>query len=418
MQPMNPPPEHRSSIFKDIENWQSAYNDLVKRKAELEESAEHEQNILEMINSFEQFCKDYINRFYDTAIKPEAATFPPDWLGSTIEKVLLGYWEPIRRAAEQYQIGYYKDLLDRGYVQLENFRMGRHQMGLDKPVVLYLEKTGVYKRYPFGNIYLIGIPLMDAYNDDWMAMWHELGHHLYWNSRINFENQSYYQGRQPNFFKQEIDDAVATLTAVEDEKEKIRRILSSWTEEIFADVVGAKIVGPEFVTAAWKKVSREVETGEDLFKSDGKHPSPFFLPYIRACVFGEQFLISQPTWEQRFGSLPFTQLLDNKTKAYLLKIENLLSAIKSFVNKIGPKLTNVRFESWFSGYSALDELVNFIVNDHPSYSPIEFARILLRPQIVEGGAGWTCANCGATNDSIYLWCQNCGAFILFAISPA
>lgn len=417
----NPPPEQRPNIFKDIENWRSAYAKLVQNKAE--KDTEHEKNIIETINLFEQFCKDYIDSFYDKSIKPEEASFPAKWLESTIEKVLLGYWEPILRAAEQYQVGHYKELLDLGYAKLENSKMGRQKIGLDKPIVLYFEKTGVYKRYPFGNIHLIGIPLLDAYRGDWNAMWHELGHYLYWNSKVNFENQSYYQGRGPSYFEQAINESVDGLKAREPEKERMRRILALWTEEIFADVIGTRIAGSEFVNAAWEKVLHEAETQNDLFKTDGKHPILYFLPMIRSFVAGEQSMIPQTTWEQRFGRLSFTTLRDSKNNDYLFRIENLLSVLKIYITKIDQKLATAKFESWFSGSSALEDLVAFILKDHPDYSPLEIARALLKPQLVERGADWVCGNCGTANSSadissifgvgIVGKCKECGSLTWF-----
>jgi hypothetical protein len=297
---VNPLPEKESKLFIDIENWRSTYNKLLEDNNQIGDSAKHYQDIVGLINLFEQFCKDYINRFYDKSVNLDEAAFPPEWLANTIEKVLLGYWEPIERAAEQYQVRFYRDWLDCGYRKLETSQKGSQPIGKDKSIVLYLEKTGVYKRYPFGNIYLIGIPLMDAYNDEWNAMWHELGHHLYWNSQINFESQNYYQGKGPGLFAQALNEAVLSLKARDAEKRRIREILNLWTEELFADVIGTKIAGKDFVNAAWEKISRESETTNDLFKSDGKHPIPFFLPHIRSFVIGEKFSIPQDTWDQRF----------------------------------------------------------------------------------------------------------------------
>ena len=412
IKPVNPKRSEPSDVLKDVSNWKSVYKESCQKKESEGEPTKHEQNILDIIISFEQFCNEYVNDFCDSNIKPEDALFPQEWLDNTIDQVLLSYWEPILKAAEQYQIKHYRDILDSGYEVLDSLTSLRQNLGLEVPIVLYLENTGTYKRYPFGDIYLIGISILDSYEGDWIAMWHELGHHLYWNSRLNFENLNFYEGREQNFFGQQIDNSLLALNTDVDETKQIKKILNAWTEEIFADVIGTKIAGAEYVNAAFEKVFKKVEKKEDLFQSDGKHPCPYFLPFIRAYAMGKEFPTIKKTWEMQYGEITFTELKDGKDeegRASTVRIENLLIAIEKSVKNIDKKLNSVNFGSRFSSAAAWKEAQRFLENLDKGLPLKELVRKHLQPNIIEGAQDWNCRVCGRSNSNRFSTCQNCGA---------
>lgn len=409
MRPVNPKNEDQFSVPKDVANWKSVYEKICQDKAANNENSKHEQNLLEIIKSFEQFCKDYINLFCGPTVKAEDALFPQKWLTGKIDNVLLDYWEPIQKAAEQYRVDHYRNILNRGYEKLGSFQQALEQIMPDMPIVLYLENTGKYKRYPFSDIYLIGVPIPDGYEDDWNAMWHELGHHLYWNSRINFEKKNFYQGRSEGFFEREIADAVKKLETDGFEKNQIQKILNAWTEEIFADIIGTMIAGQGFVSAATDKVLKSIEKKENLFQSDGRHLFPYFLPFARECAKENQLLPINQTWEKHYGEITFTGLRGRSSKIRIIKIENIRIALENSIKNIKSKLKQVSFGSRLTSRSALEELVNFVRKAYPNLSPEEFARKLLSTNIIEGGADWNCKECGHSNSNDDNKCQKCGA---------
>lgn len=404
-------PNDQFKILKEIKNWQALYSgtsgqsQVEKGTGGTTGSREQTitQSIYEMIDAFGKFCEEYINELSNPA-KVQESKLPQDWLVDSGDFSLLEYWEPILRAAEQYQIEHYRHLLDDGYEKLSKFGdslQKRVNLGAYPPIILYFEKVGKYKRYPFGNIYLIGVPLLDGYDGDWWAMAHELGHHVYWNSSFSENKNSTLLVRGINFFDQEIAKSLEALKADGAEKRNIRDILEAWTEEIFADVIGARIAGEEYVDAAWQRIFKKVEKAEDLFVSDKDHPFLYFLPYIRAYALGSEVVNDKSKWG-RFGNIP--QELENG-----IRIANLRTALKGYVEGMNKKIDNITFANWVSSSSALDQLKKFIGKNPRSIKPEEFIKLLLKPRIIEEGDSWTCKN-GHTNNSGVWPCAVCGAW--------
>lgn len=402
-----------SQTLKDVDTWSGIYG---KRPGSRTAKA---AAILTMISAFHAFCQEYVAELSNLA-----DSAPHNWLDSAVDNVLLDYWEPILRAAEQNRSAHYRTLFEKGYAKLDLLQgelEKRLKFKMDVNIVLYFEKIGKAKRYPFGNTYLIGIPLIDAYRDDWMAIPHELGHHIFWNARFSDEDKTILPMRGTNFLQEEINDAMRKLELAQDDpaRKSIQKILDDWTEEIFADVVGSRIAGKEFVTAAWSRISRKVDEKKNLFLSDGQHPVPYLLPYIRASA---AKIDLEDKWKDFFGDIEYTQLVSDKSieKQYQdppIQIKDLLYVVQVYAENITARLKKIKIDQLIQGPSSVAELKDFVRLSKKGASRSnlsnseneekEVLRSLLNPVILERGEGWTCRK-NHPNDGDRDFCQTCG----------
>lgn len=256
----------------EVRYWAAQYENKWKNK---EMGAE----IARSIQMYQKFRSDYIG-FFQANFKALDPT-QGEWLLNSMYLMLFSHWELIQRSAEQYSVAQYKVLLDEGYAKIKAYR-DQNKIP-DLPTILYFEKVGKAKRFPFTPIYTIGIPMFDAYRHDWAAIPHELGHHIYWNSQFTVNNLT----RTPllgdnNIFAGIIDEAVDKVKLPLTDKALLAKKFNDWEEEIFAEVMGTQIgVADGFVEAIWDKLRKRTNKVEDLFIDDGGHPLPLFLPYLR-----------------------------------------------------------------------------------------------------------------------------------------
>ena len=342
-----------------------------------------------------------------------------------MDNALLDYWEPIVRAVEHHRSAQYRTLLKDAYAKLASLQdklEERLRLRFDINIVLYFERIGKAMRYPFGNTYLIGIPLIDAYRGDWMAIPHELGHHVFWKARFSETDTGPVERHGTNFLQAELDSAMHELALPKENpaREMIQILLDDWTEEIFADVVGARIAGPVYIDAAWALISRKAEQEKDLFQSDGEHPILYLLPYIRAAALETS---PQEQWDSLFQGIKTTELIPNKaldTKNELsnIQIKDLRSAVESYAKKITARLKDLELDKLLHGPSSVAELKEFIramrqeseqkvTLENKETEEQEILKLLLKPVILAIGQEWTCRN-GHPNTSDNNTCPRCG----------
>jgi hypothetical protein len=413
-----------SQILKDVEKWMEIYQtepDIQTSKA---------RPIFNMISDFHLFCEEYIQELS----KLSGSTSHP-WLENTVDNVLLDYWKPILRSAEQNRADHYQAFFENGDKKLNELQKvleGRLNFSMeDVHIVLYFDKTSNAERFPFRGTYLIGIPLIDAYRDDWMAIPHELGHHIYWNARFSKDDDNLLPELGTNFLEAEIEAAMQQLKLSQEDRsrEPIKNILNDWTEEIFADVVGARIAGKEFCDAGWERIARLVDKKEDLFWSDGEHPFPYLLPYIRTAAAGIKF---EDKWKKYFdlNDDEYTLLVskrpvDEQPVDPPIKIEDLRTAVQAYAKNITAQLQKIEIDKLVVGPAPVDELKKFIrsrrkeIRDYkkkaksgnlPQDQGIdeekEMLNLLLTPMILEKHLDWICPRCGTSN--IGDPCLRCG----------
>ena len=402
------PPE--SQTFRDVAAWL----DLYKKRPGSRTVKPDE--IFSIILSFETFCQEYV-----VELSKLLESTPRNWLESAMDNALLDYWEPILRAAEHNRATHYRTLLEQGYAKLDFMQKNleeRLNVTLDINIVLYFERIGKAERYPFGNTYLIGIPLIDAYREDWMAIPHELGHHVFWKARFSETDTGPAAAPGTNFLEEELNNAMQQLELIEDDPARItiKKMLNDWTEEIFADVVGARIAGKEFVTGAWERISRKAEKKEDLFQSDGEHPIFYLIPYIRTAAAEIPF---EDKWKDLFGEIGVTHLVPTnpngeKSQDPTIALKDLRCVVEAYAVNITAKLRKIKIDAMLQGPSSVEELKLYIKSLRkdpaakllPGDEEKEILRALLKPEILEKGEDWICKN-GHTNSSATRTCSIC-----------
>ena len=384
-----------SQTLHDVKNWRTIYEAASKGRAQ----DSKEMLIFQMIDDFEKFC-----HAYKSELTKLTTWKSRQWLESTVDGVLMDYWEQIRRAAEQHLVGHYGILLNSAYKRLDEIHSGlvkRLKQALDVDIVLYFGRIGEAKRFPFGSSYLIGVPLNDAYKGDWTAIPHELGHHIFWNTRIGSTQNGPRPTSADNFLAKEVTEAVDTLEEhfegdkLDRMKEYVKRMLDRWTEEIFADVVGTRIAGQSFVDAGWTLIRSRVDTSNTtgLYVDDGEHPIPYLVPYVRAFAMdnGQTAPVHWDEYEGFDETATFTPEGDVQNPIPVTVLRD--TVIHTFVKGIVNKLQNTKLNTLITTpEEPLKELKGLIQNvlGKPSQKDILIA--MLEPMVLQKNLEWTCRN--------------------------
>lgn len=131
-------------------------------------------------------------------------------------------------------------------------------------VITYFEKVVNVRVIPYANIVLLGMPMscLDAPRD-YLAIPHELGHIVYWRRTIPSARLK------------------VNRTFLDKTKAEFKPYLG-WQEELFADVMGARLTGP--VMALDFQELENGRIGSDFLKTDDDHAMPVIRPLIYAKV--------------------------------------------------------------------------------------------------------------------------------------
>lgn len=335
------------------------------------------KNLANAIQAFDDFRTNYAFFFLSNL---EKVKHPTDWFLFRIEQTLLEYWEPIKRAVDHHI--QYPELVTLGTEQLEAYKK-KLEITKDIPAILYFDKFPKALRLPFGPIFFIGIPLTDAYRGDWKAIPHELGHQVYWNSQFLIKDLSKipYQKRssrkliakpKESIFQDFIEESTTHSEWTPERIQEIKTSLGQWSEEIFAEVIGTKIAGKNFVNASWGKILNYIQKPEDAFSNDGEHPKPFLLPFIR------QYTNDKSTDTKSYIEEAQTKITKNDS---LDSLEiNSLEALKIFIDKISDITLKPIIASGLNPFNQL----------RVEFPEDTIVKKLLEPLILEGGATWTC----------------------------
>ena len=150
--------------------------------------------------------------------------------------------------------------------------------------------VNIARKYPYTNTFFIGIsesavnlannPSVEA---DWKPIAHELGHYIYWNSCFKTKaTPNFAELDEEPVFSQDIEQALQDGLSIADEFESraLAALMVSWSEEIFADLVGTHLIGREYAVSAQKLFKREPDGAS--YTDDIEHPIPYLRPYVCA----------------------------------------------------------------------------------------------------------------------------------------
>lgn len=165
---------------------------------------------------------------------------------------------------------------------------------------VYFQKTYSISRFEYDQrIPSISIPL-DVWRDPWhwMGIAHEIGHHVYWNSRKDIHGLI--DTDQPIEFllKTKIYEAFSTIVdknitdknpinTVWQQHSAMLELWDQWIEEIFADVFGALILGTAYVESLIAWMAPQLDS-DNLFDTSDDHPSAFIRPLLQIAAIREQ----------------------------------------------------------------------------------------------------------------------------------
>jgi len=182
-------------------------------------------------------------------------------------------------------------------------------------VVTYFNKSANIRVIPYAPVAMIGIPFtcapvphtfsgaspadLTVVAQDYLAIPHEVGHHVYRHST-----------------KVQESILVDLYRKIKDEKRKRALGFFRWVEEIFADIYGCLIAGP-WIALDFQDL--QLTDSKDRFvKDDREHPVPALRPYIYARVLEKMGLQS---WSEELNNHWQTRLTErgNPTRFTLEK---------------------------------------------------------------------------------------------------
>jgi hypothetical protein len=154
------------------------------------------------------------------------------------------------------------DLADNLALQALQPAIKQNLVGPGTVALTYLQKSYETRVIPYAEVSLIGIPFTSVrLTEDLLAIPHEVGHYVFWNSHLKGQNG------------QELLDP-------------LRNASFEWTEEIFADVYGCVVAGPvmaldfqdlQLEFASYDPITKTNEFEEGV---DQVHPTPILRPRI------------------------------------------------------------------------------------------------------------------------------------------
>jgi hypothetical protein len=247
--------------------------------------------------------RNFVNEQYDYF---KTAPVPTDYTTEFALSVILSRAAKDLEAIERiiYQRDLHNNLVDEALNKAEQYTTSALTPAISpffnnqrvRPLT-YLQKASSIRVIPYANVAMIGVPytcvnvLMknSSVSRDFLAVPHEVGHYVYWHG------QTVYQGVS----KLHLFNAVRKSL---DQFGELPNWARNWTQEIFADVYGARIAGP-LIALDFQELELENRSNADLMHDDADHPLPALRPIIYTKVLerlGEEPWVT--TLEQRWSN--------------------------------------------------------------------------------------------------------------------
>jgi hypothetical protein len=179
-------------------------------------------------------------------------------------------------ASFQKYLAQAEDILE-GYCKrwLKDEEIASPYLTLKTPVVYFEKIFGINRSLYAPQIPVISIPLfLYSRPNQWLALAHEMGHHIYWNSLDSYEETIRFQS--------DLISAVGEAAA-----KQAQDIWASWTEELFADICGTLFAGPSYAISCQDTAIAQARRPADLAENDDEHPAPYLRPLIAIQVLRE-----------------------------------------------------------------------------------------------------------------------------------
>jgi hypothetical protein len=231
---------------------------------------------------------------------------------------------------------------------------------LETPVVYFDKLYGITRALFKPQIPVISIPLTD-YNQraNWLALAHEFGHHIYWNSLTSIRDVDEFHGNLVSAIRRTISAMYA-------------EVWENWLEEIFADVCGVLFAGPDYVVSCQELAAEQVKSLEDFVLDDHEHPSLFIRPVIVEKVMEEtKSRVNNGTFESAHTTLAqrwniFSEDLIPQLDSKLRRDNNDIpddklwrERVEVLKNEVSAVVSTVLYEPCWPGGLSLLNLVDF-----------------------------------------------------------
>ena len=236
----------------------------------------YKEPIGQLLEEFASFASDYFGFFL-----PQNGEGNPKlaYELNTALSNLQNEWAVISRACEQRHVDAYQEQLRKADLQAKNY-YDRFKGFKENPAIVpitYFEKVFEISRYLFTPYPVISIPLQVFDNpNEWLALAHELGHFIYWNSPSLEEFNTLHLG-----LKAIVQETILNSPNNDSEAKKvIAEIWENWIEEIFADICGTLLTGPKYAVSAQQIVLENNFENQEFAFDDEVHPPPYLRPLI------------------------------------------------------------------------------------------------------------------------------------------
>jgi phosphoribosyl-AMP cyclohydrolase len=272
----------------------------------------------------------------------------------------------------------------------------------DALIFIKPRKDNIARKYPYTNTFFIGISEFSAnladdpnVEADWRPVAHELGHYLYWNSLFpTVIGKQFAENDRDPIFAEDLGAALENIAGVrasaQSMNEGLTTLMIAWSEEIFADLVGTRLLGREYAESAQELfIDQQKKQDTVRFSDDIEHPIPYLRPFV--CAEGLKLvenkrnkfwsgfktmiesLLNKPDFEtsQRLSIGLFTTNTTIREEGYTtleLDIPTLQEAIKTVVPVIYDKITNKEvLTGRLAGIELIrskirEDFVNFYIN--------------------------------------------------------
>lgn len=259
--------------------WQNHF----EQRSEVEDGSDKsaEQALIRLLVEFQAFAMDYY--LYLVKGEPLADSDMQRELDSAVRS-LQREWEVLSRVCEQRQIGQYQRVLAAADTDARMYYAryrGSKRTFDGKPLepVTYLGKAFEIIRSPVYLFPFVSIPFYVLNNPNrWLAIAHEIGHHIYWSSL------DYPANRQAQkLLKQTLlNTLIVNLEDIDEFQEaaQLVQIWTRWIEELFADIMGTMLAGPAYAVSALDIMEERGSDLDALTFDDGEHPIPYLRPLI------------------------------------------------------------------------------------------------------------------------------------------
>jgi len=300
------PTENLSSQIKSIitltTHWQKTMPKKPRKLGSGPEWREWE-GLTIVLDNFKEFAANY-----ETILQQAPLPIQRFTINKGVENLLQGF-SVISRACEQRRgkittdsLGYYlaqaEDVLEMYCSQWKGQKYGSPYLELRTPIAYFEKLFGISRSLYAPNIPIVSIPITMYNNPDlWLALAHEIGHHIYWNSLDSYEEMDEFQARVSSTISQT----------------KSAKIWEGWTEEVFADICGTLLAGPSYVISCQNTAAEKARKPADLAKNDGEHPAGYLRPLIALQVIHEI---------EKNDNTDFIKSIENRWLSYTKGVEH------------------------------------------------------------------------------------------------